>query len=232
MSRNLRYDAVMAKSAPAFEVTCPCVQAPRLVDAGRSLPIDNVNQVPRVPNKIHLQVAVLIDHELGCRVQDARALAFVRVVQIKFSSRQIVGGRSGVPVHLTESEEAVSDKANLPSSWGWNHSDVTAVIPQSARDLNVPRGFHLAERVDQPLILAFLECLYQYLLVCRSRVIINVQRDADLRSHLSASAHGASINRLRLVSGKTGSASYHEQTCNQQTGEGKLLTSWTCVLGL
>src|SRR5438445_5540315 len=101
------------------------VQAPRLVDAGRSLPIDNVNQVPRVPNNVPLQVAVLIDHELGCRVQDARALAFVRVVQVKFSSRQIVGGRSGVPVHLTESEEAVGDKANLPSrleSFGCNCS--------------------------------------------------------------------------------------------------------------
>jgi len=33
----------------------------------------------------------------------------------KFASRQVVCGRSGVPGHLTESEEPVSDKANLPS---------------------------------------------------------------------------------------------------------------------
>src|SRR6266446_6493188 len=149
-------------------------QAPHLVNAGRSLPIDNVNQVPRVPNEIHLQLPLLIDHELGCRIQDARAFALVRVVQVEFASRQVVGGRSGVPVHLTESQEAVSDKANLPPSWGWNHADVTAVIPQSARDLDVTRRFHLAERVDQPLILAFLECLYERLLVCGSREIINV----------------------------------------------------------
>src|SRR5438552_16080051 len=32
MSRNLRYDAVMAKSAPAFEVTCPCCGADLKVD--------------------------------------------------------------------------------------------------------------------------------------------------------------------------------------------------------
>jgi len=32
MSRNLRYDAVMAKSAPAFEVTCPCCGAVLKVD--------------------------------------------------------------------------------------------------------------------------------------------------------------------------------------------------------
>src|SRR5216684_3041961 len=207
-------------------------QAPHLVNAGRSLPIDNVNQVPRVPNEIHLQLPLLVDHELGCRVQDARALALVGVVQVELASRQVVGGRSGVPVHLTESEEAVSDKANLPSSWAWNHSDVTAVIPQSARDLNVPRGFHLAERVDQPLILAFLECLYQYLLVCRSRVIINVQRDADLRSHLSACAHGSSVNGLGLVSGESGSTSCDEQASNHQTGEDKLVTFWNRILCL
>src|SRR5438128_12611081 len=33
MSRNLRYDAVMAKSAPAFEVTCPCCGAVLKVDS-------------------------------------------------------------------------------------------------------------------------------------------------------------------------------------------------------
>src|SRR5216683_185258 len=149
-------------------------RADHLVNAGRSLPIDNANQVPRVPNEIHLQLSLLIDDELGCRVQDARALALVRVVHIEFAGRQVISGRSGVPVHLTESEESVSDKANLPSSQGWNHLDVTAVIPQSARDLDVTRRFHLAERVDQSLILALLERLDQNLLVCLGRVIIDV----------------------------------------------------------
>src|SRR5216684_6401649 len=120
-------------------------QAPHLVNARRSLPIDNANQVPGVPNEIHLQLSLLIDNELGCRVQDARALALVRVIQVEFASRQVVGAGSGVPVHLTEPERPVSDKANLPSSWGWNHLDVTAVISQSARDLDVTRRFHLAE---------------------------------------------------------------------------------------
>src|ERR1700686_4353845 len=107
-----------------------------LVNAGRSLPIENVNQIPGVPNEIHLQLSLLIDHELGCRVQHARALALVRIIQVEFASRQVVVGRSGVPVHLPEPEGPVSDKANLPPSWGWNHLDVTAVIPQSARDLD------------------------------------------------------------------------------------------------
>src|ERR1700730_16241258 len=120
------------------------LRSARLVNAGRSLPIDNASQVPRIPDEIHLQLSLLIDHKLGRRVQDTRALALVRVVQVELASRQVIGGRSGVPVHLTASEEAVSDKANLPSSWGWNHLDVTTVITQSAGDLDVARRVHLA----------------------------------------------------------------------------------------
>jgi hypothetical protein len=40
----------------------------RLVNAWRSLPIDNVDQVPRIPDEIHLQLSLLIDHRLDCRV--------------------------------------------------------------------------------------------------------------------------------------------------------------------
>src|SRR6202521_4938427 len=129
-------------------------RAKHLVNAGCSLPIENVNQVKRVPNEVDLQLSLLIDDELGCRVQDARALALVRVIQVELASRQVISGRSGVPVDLTESEEPVGDKANLPPSWGLNHPDVTAVISQGACDLNVTRRFHLTERINQPLILA------------------------------------------------------------------------------
>src|ERR1700675_863107 len=183
------------------------------VNAGRPLPIENINQVIGIPNEIHLQLSLLIDHEFGCRVQLARALALVRIIQVEFASRQVVVAGSRVPVHLTEPEGPVSDEANLPSSWGWNHLNVTAVIPQSARDLDVTRRFHLAQRVDQPFIPALLERLDQDLLVCLRRVIVNVQRDTELRSHLGACAHGSSINGLGLITGKTVSASYDEQTC-------------------
>ncbi len=57
-----------------------------LVDAGRSLPIDNINQLPRVPNKIHMQLALLIKHELGFRVEGARALGFIRIIYVEFAS--------------------------------------------------------------------------------------------------------------------------------------------------
>src|ERR1700730_18286160 len=153
---------------------CDMPRAKHLVNAGCSLPIENVNQVKRVPNEVYLQLSLLIDDELGCRVQDARALALVRVVQVELASRQVIRGRSGVPVDLTEFEETVSDKTNLPSSWSWNHLNVTAVISQSACDLDVTSRFHLAERVDQSLIPALLERVDQNLLVCLGRVIINI----------------------------------------------------------
>jgi hypothetical protein len=57
-----------------------CFEAARLVNSGRSLPIENVNQVPRVPDKIHLQLSLLINRQLGCRVQYTRALALVGVI--------------------------------------------------------------------------------------------------------------------------------------------------------
>ncbi len=64
-----------------------------LVDAGRSLPIDNINQLPRIPNKIHMQLSLLIKDELGFRVEGARALGLIRIIYVEFASRQIVGGR-------------------------------------------------------------------------------------------------------------------------------------------
>src|SRR6202790_4639647 len=81
-------------------------------------------------------------------------------------------------------------------------------------------------------MLTFVECLDQRLSVRPSRVIINVQRDAEFRSHLCACAHGSSLNRFWLVSGQSESASHNHQTRNQQTAKGKLVTSWSRVLDL
>jgi hypothetical protein len=67
---------------------------PHSVGAGRSLPIDNGNQFPGVTNEIPFQLTLLIDHQLGFRVQKARALGFILVVQVQFANRQVVGGRS------------------------------------------------------------------------------------------------------------------------------------------
>src|ERR1700674_4288922 len=118
-------------------------QLPRSVDAGSSLPIDNANELPGEPHKIVLQLPLLIDRELGFRVEGAHALGFILVVNVEFTGRQIVGSRSAITVDLSESENAVGDKANLSPSRGWDLLDVTDVIAEGARDRDMAHCFHL-----------------------------------------------------------------------------------------
>ena len=75
-SRCNRERCIAAASSGAMS------QRRHLINAGRSPPIENVNQLPRVSNEVYLQLPLLIDFELGCGVEHARALALVRVVQI------------------------------------------------------------------------------------------------------------------------------------------------------
>jgi hypothetical protein len=55
------------------------------VDAGSSLPIDNVNKLPGKSNKVVLQLPLLIDGELCFGVEAARALGFILVINVEFT---------------------------------------------------------------------------------------------------------------------------------------------------
>ena len=81
-ARVLPYRAIRGKAThwPESKSGGAKSQPLRLVNPGRSLPIDKVNQLPWVPNEIDLQLPLLIDGELGCGVQDTRAFALVRVI--------------------------------------------------------------------------------------------------------------------------------------------------------
>jgi hypothetical protein len=125
------------------------------VDARRSLPIENVNEFPWESNEIHLQLSLLIHRDLGCRVKDAGALSLIRIVQVEFASRQVVGGRSSVPINFAEPEETVRNKANFSTSWGWNQPDVTDVITEGARDCDVTHPFILDSALNSPWSLPF-----------------------------------------------------------------------------
>ena len=59
------------------------------VDAGRSCPIENVNQIPRVLVQIPLQLALRVEDELGRWIEDACALALILVVEVEYAGRQI-----------------------------------------------------------------------------------------------------------------------------------------------
>src|ERR1700735_5771572 len=141
------------------------VETPALVDAWRSFPIDNVKQLPGAPHEIPLQLPLLIDHDFGFRVQEARTLTFIHVIQVEFPNRQVVRARSGVPVNLTEPEEAIGDKANLPSGRGWSHLNVPDVIANGPGNGDMADRFHLGQSVAQPLIFAVLKRVDQNLFV-------------------------------------------------------------------
>src|ERR1700674_2778593 len=167
---------------------------PRSVDPGSSLPIDNVNQLPGKPNEVVLQLPLLIDRQLGFRVEGARAFRLILVINVELTDRQIVGSRSAIVEDLAESEKAVGNKANLPPSGGWDLLDVADVIAEGARDCDVSHCLHLGERVEQPLILAVPERLVQDLFVCLTGEFINGQRHREFLSHLRVSASGSGFN--------------------------------------
>src|SRR6516162_9870561 len=61
-----------------------------LVLALRSRPVDDVNQLPGVLVQLKRQLALGIQHQLRCRIQDTAALALVLLVDIYLACRQVV----------------------------------------------------------------------------------------------------------------------------------------------
>ena len=52
-----------------------------------------VVRFPGAADQVHLQLALIIDHQLRGGIEDACALGFVFVVQIDFAGDEIVGFR-------------------------------------------------------------------------------------------------------------------------------------------
>ncbi len=105
---------------------------------------------------------------------------------------------------LRRADQAICDEDDFAAGRGWSHSDVSAVVTEGAGDLDVAYGLHLGQGVDQSLILALLEGLYQGDPVSRRRKIVDVQGHADTCSHLGASAPGLGLDGFILVAGKPG----------------------------
>lgn len=74
-----------------------------LVDAWRALPIEHIYEVPGILIEFDLKLALFVDRKLAGRIQDARALAPVRVVQVELSARKIEGRGLTVRPDLSES---------------------------------------------------------------------------------------------------------------------------------
>src|SRR5215467_4999557 len=85
--------------------TCPTPMGP-------SLPLDDVRQLPGILVKLPLQLAFLIDDELGGREKNTAALVLVVIVDVDFASGQIETLRLSAPIRFAESDLAVRNKSN------------------------------------------------------------------------------------------------------------------------
>src|SRR5215472_2095331 len=63
-----------------------------LVHAGRALPVEHVDQLPRILVEFELHLSLIVERQLRQRKQDAGALALVLIVEVKFACREVEGG--------------------------------------------------------------------------------------------------------------------------------------------
>jgi hypothetical protein len=146
------------------------VKRTALVDAGRSFPIENVNEFPRVLIQIPLQFALFVEHELRQGMQNANALGLVLVVNFDDSGGKIVRYRLAIGPGLRKTDLAVGHKDNFPSGWRRNHPDVGTVIAECASYLDVADRSHPLKCIDQSLVLSLLVGLNQ---ICLSAGVEN-----------------------------------------------------------
>ena len=161
-----------------------------LVHALSSLPVDDVVQLPGAADQVHLQLALIIDHQLRGGIEDACALGLVFIVQINFTGGEIVGFRAGVPPNFAKAEKAVGDEANLAAIRRRDHVDVADVVADRTGDCDVAYGAHFGERVVETLIFAFLKRVVEDLLVGKRRVLVNAEGDGDELTGLEISSGG------------------------------------------
>ena len=64
-----------------------------LVDAGRALPVEHVNQLPGVLVKFDLELSFFVNRKLGQGKQHAGALFLVLFIQVKLTCRKVKGNR-------------------------------------------------------------------------------------------------------------------------------------------
>src|SRR6185437_4173623 len=80
-----------------------------------SLPVDNVRQSPRILIQVHLQFTLFVNNELRKRIDLARALALVLVVDVEDAGGQVIRHRLTVRPGFSHANLAIRDKHD-PSS--------------------------------------------------------------------------------------------------------------------
>src|SRR5689334_10863615 len=159
---------------------CPRQMVPSpLLQSASFVPIDDVDELPGIFVELEFELPLFVDDQLCCGKENTSALILVGIVDVDFTCSQVVSGGLGVVIRFTESQRAVGDKANLAARWRRNQTDETKVVAGRASDGNTANGLHLSERIHQPLILALLKGLNEYLPVFLRRELVDSHFDVD-----------------------------------------------------
>jgi hypothetical protein len=198
------------------------VQRAGLVDAGSSCPIEDVRESPGVLTQIQLQLALLVEDQLRLGIERPGALALVLGVEFEDAGGETEGLRLRVGEGFTETDLTIGDEDDLATGWRCRHLDVGAVVAECASDLDVAYGLHLRQGGGESLVLALLEGLNQGDSVGGRRVLVDVQGDADVLTHLRAGAKGLGFEGFVLVTGEPRMDGEHDDAQYEKTPEDDL----------
>src|SRR6185437_7364186 len=107
-----------------------------------SLPLDDVNQLPRILVQLELQFAFLVDDELRGREKSTATLAFVFRIELDFTGGQIEILRLSILIGFAERDPAICKKTNGSAGRGHNFSNEAKIVSNCARDLYPTHVFH------------------------------------------------------------------------------------------
>lgn len=105
-----------------------------LLGGTRFVPVNDVDEFPGILVQPKLELPLVVDDQLGRRIQNAPALVLVLIVQVEFAARQVVRDGLGVRIGFTEANLTVGDKANLPPRGGRKQPNVTDVVTERPRN--------------------------------------------------------------------------------------------------
>src|ERR1700758_1904274 len=106
------------------------------------IPVYDAHEFPGVLVKLELELAFLIDDQLSGRVEKARALFLVGVVQVEFACGQIISGGIRTSIDFAKSDSSVGGKANFTTRISADQANVSEVRSGRARDGYTTDGLH------------------------------------------------------------------------------------------
>src|SRR5277367_1968541 len=167
-----------------------------LLFAAGLVPVDDVHQIPRVLAEFKLKLTLFVNNQLAGGIEDAPALFLIGVVQVDLTGSQVEGRARAVVHGLTDPDPAVGGEANPAAGGRFNHANITELGAQSTCNGDAANGRRLAERLNQALVLALLECGNKGVSLFIRGVSGNNDFYADSLTQLGARTHRRSVNRL------------------------------------